>query len=252
MFLTACCHECNPSNHLSRFHSSEEPPEFAPKMLSELSFIIPKAASIILHREKGRKKVWKTPKNLKKNKKRPQITEMPIRMGPILSHGLCVWWNMIGHLRCVTLYKLRTWQICTGLRSQTTSAIITNYWRSPGYTSPVRFFEKVAFHQYTNCLWRMLQYIGHCCEMARINTWFLNFNKEWFDAAFRANAAFIGNSSFSSQSSNLSKLLLLFFFFGRVCVHLILHINTFLYPVFFYRLCHGLVGNFLIFTSCIA
>ena len=38
----------------------------------------------------------------------------------------------------VLLYKLRTWQTGTVLRSQTTSTIITNYWRSPGNTSPVR------------------------------------------------------------------------------------------------------------------
>ena len=36
------------------------------------------------------------------------------------------------------LYKLQTWPIRTGLRSQTTSAIITNDWRSPGNTYPVR------------------------------------------------------------------------------------------------------------------
>ena len=48
--------------HLIIFRSSDEPPEFAPKMLSKLSFIIPNAASIILNREKGRKKVWKTQK----------------------------------------------------------------------------------------------------------------------------------------------------------------------------------------------
>ena len=53
MFLTAC----NPSNHLSRFRS----PEFAPKMLSKLSFIIPNAASIIPDQEKGIKR-WKTQK----------------------------------------------------------------------------------------------------------------------------------------------------------------------------------------------
>ena len=108
-----------------------------PKCCYKRSFIIPNAASIILNREKGRKKVENTT-NLKKNKKRPQITEMPIGRGLILSHDLCVWWNMVGHLRCVSLYKLRTWQICTGLRSQTTSTIITNYWRFPGHTSPVR------------------------------------------------------------------------------------------------------------------
>ena len=38
----------------------------------------------------------------------------------------------------ILLYKLCTWQIHTGLRSQTSSAIITNYWRSPGYTRRVR------------------------------------------------------------------------------------------------------------------
>ena len=38
IFLTACCHACNPSSHLSRFRSSDEPPEFAPKMLSKPSF----------------------------------------------------------------------------------------------------------------------------------------------------------------------------------------------------------------------
>ena len=40
------------------------------------------------------------------------------------------------------------------------------------------------------------------------------------------------------------------FCFGGV--HLILLINTFLYPISFHRLCHGLVGNFFIFTLCIA
>ena len=42
----------------------DKPPEFAPKMLSELSFIIANAASIFLDRDEGRKKVWKTQKNL--------------------------------------------------------------------------------------------------------------------------------------------------------------------------------------------
>ena len=46
----------------------DEPPEFAPKMLSKLSFIIANAASIILDGEKGRKKAWKTQKTFKKNK----------------------------------------------------------------------------------------------------------------------------------------------------------------------------------------
>lgn len=36
-----------------------------------------------------------------------------------------------------SLYKLQTRQIHTGLRSQTTSAVITNYWRSSGNFSPV-------------------------------------------------------------------------------------------------------------------
>ena len=61
----------------------DEPPEFAPKMLSKLSFMIANQASIILDREKGRK--WRG-----KHKKRPQITEMPIRTRLILSHDLCV------------------------------------------------------------------------------------------------------------------------------------------------------------------
>ena len=52
----------------------------------------------------------------------------------------------------------------------------------------------------------MLQYTGHCWEMARITTRFLNFNRDGFDAAFQANAAFIDNSCFSSQSSNLTFL----------------------------------------------
>ena len=61
--------------HLIIFRSSDEPPEFAPKMLSKLSFIIPNAASIILDWEKAEKKVWKTQKTLRKTKKRPQITD---------------------------------------------------------------------------------------------------------------------------------------------------------------------------------
>ena len=67
------------------------------------------------------------------HKKRPQITETPIRTGLILSLS-----NIITRPLCLVkygrsfvveflLYKLRTWQIRTGLRSQTTSAIITNY-----------------------------------------------------------------------------------------------------------------------------
>ncbi len=36
------------------------------------------------------------------------------------------------------LYKLQTWLIRTGLRSQTTSAIIINDWRWPDNTNPVR------------------------------------------------------------------------------------------------------------------
>ena len=51
-------------------------------------------------------------------------------------------------------------------------------------------------------------------------------------------------------------LLICNFCLKRIClgggVHLILLMNTFLYPISFHRLCHGLVGNFLIFTSCIA
>ena len=70
----------------------DEPPEFAPKMLSKLSFIIANAASIILDWEKGRKRRGK-------HKKLPQITEMPIRTGLILSQDLCVWQNIVGHLR---------------------------------------------------------------------------------------------------------------------------------------------------------
>ena len=66
----------------------------------------------------------------------------------------------------------------------------------------------------------------------------LNSNGELFDAAF------IGNSCFSSQSVNLSFLSEAFCLAG----HLVLLMNTFLYPV---SSCHGLVGNFLIFTSCI-
>ena len=69
----------------------DELTEFAPKMLSKLSFIISNAASIILDREKGRK--WRG------KHKQPQITEMPIRTGLILSHDLCVWQNMVGNLR---------------------------------------------------------------------------------------------------------------------------------------------------------
>ncbi len=42
------------------------------------------------------------------------------------------------------LYKLQTWPIRMGLRSQTTSAIITNDWRSPGNTNPVRIGLKTA------------------------------------------------------------------------------------------------------------
>ena len=138
MFLTACCHAFNPPNHLSRFCSSDEPPEFAPKMLSKPSFIIPHPASIILDWEKGRKRQEKT-KNLKKNKKQPQITEIPIRTGLILSNDLCVWRNMVGNLWWNFYFtNYGTWQIRTGLRPQMTSAIITNYWRSPHYTSPVR------------------------------------------------------------------------------------------------------------------
>ena len=72
MFITACCHACNPSNHLSRFRSSDEPPEFAPKMLSKLSFIIANAAAIILDLEKGRKKARKTQKTLGKIKNDPE------------------------------------------------------------------------------------------------------------------------------------------------------------------------------------
>ena len=64
----------------------------APKMLSKLSFIIANAASIILDREKVTK--WRG-----KHKKRPQITEIPIRTGLILSHDLCVWQNMVGNLQ---------------------------------------------------------------------------------------------------------------------------------------------------------
>jgi len=42
------------------------------------------------------------------------------------------------------LYRLQTWPIRTGLRSQTTSAIITNDWRSPGNTDPVRIGLKTS------------------------------------------------------------------------------------------------------------
>ena len=55
-------------------------------MLSKLSFIISKAASIILNREKRQKNGVEITKNLKKNKKWAQITEMPIRKGLILSN----------------------------------------------------------------------------------------------------------------------------------------------------------------------
>ena len=51
------------------------------------------------------------------------------------------------------------------------------------------------------------------------------------------------------------KLLICHFCLKRFCWgggHLIFIINTFLHPISFHRLCHGLVGNFLIFTSCIA
>ena len=41
----------------------DEPPEFAPKMLSKLAFTIANAASIILDWEKARKKARKTQKN---------------------------------------------------------------------------------------------------------------------------------------------------------------------------------------------
>ena len=111
MFLTACCHACNPFYHLLRFRSFDEPPEFAPKMLSKLLFIIPNAASIILDLEKGSGK-HKKPLCLSKYGRQFTVEFL--------------------------LYKLWTWQICMGLRSQTTSAIMTNYWRSSGYTSPVR------------------------------------------------------------------------------------------------------------------
>ena len=122
MFLTACCHACNPSNHLLRFHSSDEPPEFAPKMLSELSFIIPNAASIILDREKGRKRRGKQKKNLRKTKTTPNHRDADLHRT-----------NIITWPRCLVKYGNHN----TGLWFQTSSAIITNYWRSPGYTSPV-------------------------------------------------------------------------------------------------------------------
>ena len=48
----------------------DKPPEFAPKMLSNLLSIIANTASIILDREKGRKKVKKHKKPLKKKNKK--------------------------------------------------------------------------------------------------------------------------------------------------------------------------------------
>ena len=168
MFLTACCHACNPSNHLSGFRSSDKPPE----------------ASTILDQGKGRKKVCKTQKTLTRTKNDPKSQRC--------QHRFAVKF---------LLYKLRTYQIRTGLRSQMTSAIITNYCRSLGYTSPVRIG---------------LLSIGKSCISS------------------------IHKLSLTHSTINWTSL-------GNHTI-----INTFFYPIYFHRLCHGLVGNFLIFTSCIA
>ena len=69
------------------------------KMLSKLSFIIANTACIILKQDRGRTNV---------QRKRQKNLEI-----------------------------LHTQQIHLGLRSQMTSAIITNYHRSPGNTSPM-------------------------------------------------------------------------------------------------------------------
>lgn len=80
-------------------------------MLSKVSFMIANTAFIIFHQERG---VKKTP-----NHRYAHFHEM-------LSNDICILRNMVGIAVESLLNKLLTWQICTGLRSETTTAIITN------------------------------------------------------------------------------------------------------------------------------
>ena len=54
----------------------------------------------------------------------------------ILSQELCVWLNMVGNM--LYAYKLQTWQISHCGKTTDVLCNITNYYRSPGSTSPVQ------------------------------------------------------------------------------------------------------------------
>ena len=149
MFLTACCHACHPSNHLWRFCSSDG---FELALSANGSpCCVRRWASWICTQNAVKTFIYNFQRSLhncwpgkgrkwrgKHNKTTPNHRDADSHGTNIITWPLCL--VKYGRSFAVEflLYKLRTWQIRTGLRSQTTSAIITNHMRSPGNTSPVR------------------------------------------------------------------------------------------------------------------
>ena len=134
------------------------------------------------------------------------------------------------------LYKSRTWQIRTGLRSLTTSAIITNYWRSPG-TSPVCQLEK-------HCV-PSINILSDACYSILDIGW----RVVW--CSFSSKCHFYWQLTFFIASSNFYLAKALLFGVGVGGALIFSHKYISLSNIFSYALC-GLVGNFLIFTSCTA
>lgn len=63
----------------------DEPPKFATKMLSELSFIIAITASIILDRKRSRKKEQRKQKNMQKKKYNPRSQDADLHWTNVIA-----------------------------------------------------------------------------------------------------------------------------------------------------------------------
>ncbi len=135
IFLTACCNACHPSqsHHFLNF--------LLFWWLSTCSLCDWNTCTkVTLHPKYCQDRLIQPPlffligKEAEKRRRRNKQKKDPAK-----SQGPCVWRNMVGNLQWnFSLHKLRTWPIHTGLRSQTSSTIITNYLKSPGNSNPVQ------------------------------------------------------------------------------------------------------------------